>query len=329
MNDLMIELRETFQAWLQQQEQVVNLDSYTPEPSQCQKITIYYNDDDEESYTPLRDIIISELPPCIVITPILSTEERVDSLIMEDEHLENIQAMKSDEVIKYSIENFVPIPSVSEGISNDTCDVPFCDNSHPLDVLNDHSEILFDFNGDCTSSDDDLFEDIDYVKALPPDSEPVSLEEVKDEILHVKLLNVNLLIAKIESLNDNPTPDRVLKYPSSFPIPVEDIDSFFEKFDTSLSYSNNSLPEFETFSDHTGELTSVVIKDNMGEPRVHVPNVLPTYLTFHLDLDFTLSSDSLGSDLVVSFPSETRNKIFDPMIFFEVQSKNFLSPDTF
>nr|GEV52506.1 hypothetical protein [Tanacetum cinerariifolium] len=53
MNDSMIELRETFQRWLQQQEQVVNLDSYIPEPSQCRKIPIYY--DEEESSIPLRD----------------------------------------------------------------------------------------------------------------------------------------------------------------------------------------------------------------------------------------------------------------------------------
>ncbi|GJY32673.1 hypothetical protein Tco_0417142 [Tanacetum coccineum] len=45
--------------------------------------------------------------------------------------------------------------------------------------------------------------------------------------------------------------------------------------------------------------------------------------------DFTLSSDSLGSDLVVSFPSGTRNKIFDLGIFIGVQSKRFLSPDKF
>ncbi|GKF64917.1 hypothetical protein Tco_0188365, partial [Tanacetum coccineum] len=39
--------------------------------------------------------------------------------------------------------------------------------------------------------------------------------------------------------------------------------------------------------------------------------------------------DSPGSDLVVSFPSGTRNKIFDPRIFSEVQSKRFLSPNEF
>ncbi|GKE58986.1 hypothetical protein Tco_1498171, partial [Tanacetum coccineum] len=96
MNDSMIELRETFQAWLQQrQKQVVNLDSYTPEPSQCRKIPIYYDDDDgEESSIPLRDIIISELPPCIAITPDLP---KSDSLIIEDKHLDTIPKMESDE----------------------------------------------------------------------------------------------------------------------------------------------------------------------------------------------------------------------------------------
>ncbi|GJX56769.1 hypothetical protein Tco_0286666 [Tanacetum coccineum] len=144
---------------------------------------------------------------------------------------------------------------------------------------------------------------------------------------------------------------------TTFPIPVEDSDSFFKKSDTSLSYLDNSLPEFETFSDHTektssgsttthadnslpeydsflfetepdqGELTSVVMEDILGEPRV--PNVLPTHPTLYLDSDFAPSDDSLEPDLVVSFPSGTRNKIFDPGIFIEVQSKRFLSPNEF
>ncbi|GJT61112.1 hypothetical protein Tco_1004645 [Tanacetum coccineum] len=42
-----------------------------------------------------------------------------------------------------------------------------------------------------------------------------------------------------------------------------------------------------------------------------------------------IGRDSLGSDLEVYFPSGTRNKIFDPGIFFEVKSKRFLSRDTF
>ncbi|GKC20057.1 hypothetical protein Tco_1022207, partial [Tanacetum coccineum] len=81
MDDSMSKLRETFQTWLQQrQKQVVNLNTYTPEPSQYQKIPICYDDDDdEESSIPLKDIIIYGLPPCVAITPVLLTEEPVDS----------------------------------------------------------------------------------------------------------------------------------------------------------------------------------------------------------------------------------------------------------
>ncbi|GJT47658.1 hypothetical protein Tco_0973815 [Tanacetum coccineum] len=65
------------------------------------------------------------------------------------------------------------------------------------------------------------------------------------------------------------------------------------------------------------QIMNDIFDNPIREPRVHVPNVLPTHPTFQLDSDFTLSSDSLGSDLVVYFPSGTRNKIFDPWIFIE------------
>nr|GFD40518.1 hypothetical protein [Tanacetum cinerariifolium] len=45
------------------------------------------------------------------ITPVLSTEETENSLSMKDEHLDTISATKSDEVIKSSVEDLVPIPS--------------------------------------------------------------------------------------------------------------------------------------------------------------------------------------------------------------------------
>ncbi|GKA24587.1 hypothetical protein Tco_0710620 [Tanacetum coccineum] len=304
----------------------------------------------------------------IAITPILPTMEPDNSLSMGDEHLSTIPEKEES-----SVEDLVPIPSESEGISDSMCDVPFCDNSTHLEALKDHSEIFIDSNDDYSSNDDDPLysEDIDYVDASPPDSELVSLEEVKDfedgeidtdilltikdDILREKLLNINLLIAKIEALKDNPTPssDFVTKSPSTSP------NSFLEE--TNISY--NSLPESETFCFNLEEkssgnptsytdlslpdykaffcdsepdsedFTMDVVEDTFDnptrEPRVHVPNVLPTHPTLHLDSDFTLSSDSLGSDLVVSFPSGTRNRIFDPGIFIEVQSKRFLSPNEF
>ncbi|GKC89533.1 hypothetical protein Tco_1150182 [Tanacetum coccineum] len=89
----------------------------------------------------------------------------------------------------------------------------------PPETLKDDSKTIIDSNNDYSSSDDDspYSEGIDYVDALPPDPELVSLEV--DDILREKLLNVSLLIAKIEALKDNPTPssDFVTKSPSTSP----------------------------------------------------------------------------------------------------------------
>ncbi|GJU29429.1 hypothetical protein Tco_1173018 [Tanacetum coccineum] len=155
------------------------------------KIPICYDDDeDEESSIPLKDVIISGLPPCVVITPVLLTEEPVNSLSMGDEHLDTISATESDEVIKSSVEDLVPIPSESEGISDGVCDVPLCDNPTPLKAFKDHSDIVVNSNDDDTSSDDDDFEDVEYVEASPPDLEIVSLEEIH-QTQHVLIIRTS------------------------------------------------------------------------------------------------------------------------------------------
>nr|GEZ68249.1 hypothetical protein [Tanacetum cinerariifolium] len=83
-----------------------------------------------------------------------------------------------DEVIKSSVENLVPIPSESEGIPEHMCDVPFHDNSPPLNVSKDQIEDFSKFNNEVSSIDDDSFsiDNIDFVEASPPDSELVSSE---------------------------------------------------------------------------------------------------------------------------------------------------------
>nr|GFA45448.1 hypothetical protein [Tanacetum cinerariifolium] len=205
--------------------------------------TICYNDDDED-YT-------------IAITPVLSTKEPDNSLSMGDEHLDTIPETESDEVIKSSVKNLVSIP----GIPDNMCDVPFHDNSPPLNISKDHIEDFFDSNDDSTFSIDD----IEYVKAPPPDSELISSEvmeivipevggidaeillTIKDDILREKLLNVNLLIANIKALKDNPTPSSDVMTKSS---------------STSLNGSTNtrvdiSLSDYEAFyDDHVKEISS-------------------------------------------------------------------------
>ncbi|GJW34653.1 hypothetical protein Tco_0057573, partial [Tanacetum coccineum] len=245
----------------------------------------------------------------------------------------------------------------------------------PPKTLEDDYETIIDSNNDYSSSDNDSLysDDINYIEASPPDSELVSLDVVeivvlevggidtdilltiKDDILCEIFLNVNLLIAKIEALKDNPTPssDFVTKSSStSLNFFLEEINTFDNSLPESetfffnleeissggpTSYLDLSLPDYEAFfcdsEPDSGNFTMDVVEDIFDnptrEPRVHVPNVLPTHPTLQLDSNFTLSSDSLGSDLVVSFPSRTGNKIFDPGIFIEVQSKRFISPNEF
>ncbi|GKC19626.1 hypothetical protein Tco_1021776 [Tanacetum coccineum] len=261
---------------------------------------LFYFDDDDDEYT-----VIWRRPKAI--TPDEPSKEPEDPLNMEEEELSTIP--KKD---KSSVEDLIPIPSGSKGISDDICD-------------NDHSDAESLLN---ISSDDDSYENIEYVEASSLNLEYDSLEEenedqkekefgledifqIQDVILREKLVNVHRLITNIESLKNNPTLDFMFKSPSSFPIPIMDSDSFFEESDTSLSQLDNSLPEFETFSDHTketrsgsttthannslleydsflfeiepnqGGLTSIVIFENSNDPLLE----LPEFESFHFDLD--------------------------------------------
>ncbi|GJR70197.1 hypothetical protein Tco_0016262 [Tanacetum coccineum] len=244
---------------------------------------------DENDYIPLGDII-ARYSTSKAITPDLSIEEPDNSLNMGGEHLSTIPETESDEVIKSSVENLVPISSEFEGIFDDTSDVPTCDKNcvnefagelaHIAPIPPEIVEADFDPD-DVTSSDDDDFEDIEYVSFeevndVEQEEKEFDLDDIlqiKDVILRERLLNVHRLISNIESLKVNSTPDRVLESPSPFPIPVADSDSFLEESDTSLSHLDNSLPEFETFSDHTEETRS-------GSTTTHANYSLPEYDSF-------------------------------------------------
>nr|GEY85431.1 hypothetical protein [Tanacetum cinerariifolium] len=226
--------------------------------------------------------------------------KRLSNLEYRDENkiaelIENFN--ESDEFIKSSVENLILILSKSEGIPEHMCDVPFHDNSLPLDVLKNQIEDLSESNEEFSSIDDDSFsiDNIDYVEASPPDSELVSSEvmeivipkvggidndillTIKDDILWEKLLNVNLLIAKIKALNANPTPSSDWKTKSS----STSLNSLLEETNT----FDNSLPEFETFCFDVEEISS-------GSTTTPPDISLPEYEVFHDDHVKEISSGS-------------------------------------
>ncbi|GJU99269.1 hypothetical protein Tco_1328540, partial [Tanacetum coccineum] len=177
---------------------------------------------DEDDYIPLGDII-ARYSTSKAITPDLPIEEPDNSLNMRDEHLDTTP----------SIENLVLIPSEFEGISDDTSDVPTCDNNRvsvEIDfvesLINRDTSIVhsskidpilkefagelahiapippgiveadFDPNND-TSSDDDDFENVEYVSLeevndVKQEEKEFDLDDIlqiQDVILREKLLN--------------------------------------------------------------------------------------------------------------------------------------------
>ncbi|GKC10243.1 hypothetical protein Tco_1001853, partial [Tanacetum coccineum] len=138
-------------------------------------------------------------------------------------------------------------------------------------------------------------------------------------------------------------PNTIIESLPTFPIPVEDSDSLREEidifpgpddsippgiesddYDSEVDDNSTSLPEFESFHVYYPDLGDSTI-DVVEDILVDVLNILPTHPTFHMDFDFILSHNDLGSDLDVSSPSEDRNKIYDPGICIEVESTRFLA----
>nr|GEZ51635.1 hypothetical protein [Tanacetum cinerariifolium] len=240
------------------------------------RLTSFCFDDDDEDYT-------SAITPD---EPVLSTEEPDNSLSMRDEHLDTIPATESDEFIKSSVETLIPRS-----------------------------------NEEFSSIDDDSFsiDDVDYVEASPPDSELVSSEvieivipevggiddeillTIKDDILREKLLNVNLLISKIEALNVNPTLPFDYKTKSS----STSLNFLLEETNT----FDNSLPEFETFCFDVEEISS-------GSTTTHPDLSLLEYEAFYDDHVKEISSGSptthFDSSLSASFMFDLSINPFPP-----------------
>nr|GEZ37148.1 hypothetical protein [Tanacetum cinerariifolium] len=218
------------------------------------------------------------------ITPVLSTEETDNSLSMRDEHLDTIPATESDEVIKSSVEDLVPIPSELEGILDNMCDVHLDNNHTPLEAK-DYFEIVINSNDDNSSSDDDSLykENIEYIEASPHDSELVSLEAAE------------IVIPEEEEIEDNNLREKLLNSSSTSP------KSFLDE----TNAYQNSLPEFENFCFDSEEISS-------GSTTTHSDISLSDYEAFYFDDDRIeeINSGSTTTHFNISL-SEYDSFIFD------------------
>nr|GFA08702.1 hypothetical protein [Tanacetum cinerariifolium] len=187
---------------------------------------------------------------------------------MGDEHLITILEIESYKVIKSSVEDLVAIPSKSEGILDNMCDVPFSDKNH------------FDATFDLIDSF--LSQDTSIVYSPKIDT---LLEEFAS-----KLTRIDLIPSRINETDSNPKDDIQFIEQLLYDDTLSEDDSF-EDIDyvghhllilssdhteetssgSTITHADNSLLEYDSFlfeiEADQGELSSIAMEAILGEPR--------------------------------------------------------------
>ncbi|GKC97629.1 hypothetical protein Tco_1167904 [Tanacetum coccineum] len=258
----------------------------------------FYNDDDEYTIIYIKHK---------EITPDLPIEEPDNSLSMGDEHFNTIPKTE-----KSSVENLVQIPSEFKRISKDICDVPSYDNDN-FDAECGLINSLLSRDILITSPKIDFLPEefagkLDFIDPILPGIKEGDFDEeegendndilqIEDEILREKLLNVNLLIDKIEALKLTPFIPFVLENPSSSPIPVVDSDFLVKEVDTFLVPEDSIPPSIESDLDSDGD---IVFLDNLLNK-----DLIPEYerFTFNIEPD---------APVINNFDKLNEDECFDP-----------------
>ncbi|GJX74590.1 hypothetical protein Tco_0313185 [Tanacetum coccineum] len=228
---------------------------------------------------------------------LIPTMEPKDSLNMGNEHLSTIPEKESDEVIKASVEDLVPIPSESEDTSeNDNeCDLPFCDDSFPLDAL--LVTYLSELNKDeCFDPRGDEIKACLTTDSIPSEIDEADFDPERDILLLEKLLSDD----------------------TSYPIPPKEL--YFEDLKV-IKSSIDTPPDFEDdYYDSDGDiiyLESILIKDTTHNlPPEVVLDIDPK--SFNDEHDF----DDLKS-MVKVFDPGINEKIISPTYVFNSRLKIF------
>nr|GEW29758.1 hypothetical protein [Tanacetum cinerariifolium] len=249
--------------------------------------------------------------------------EPKDSLIIGDADLSTILEKESDEVIKSSVENLVPIPSESEDTSGSDreYDLSFCDDFSPINILEENfvnfSNPLFDLNDDFTSSDDESLSDEDVLKdkvkiysnpLFEFDDEYISsdvnplfdevLEDIESKVSYDSDLNEPiLLVTPLSDANEdeclNPGGDvdeiKLLLHhdPSTLKMSVASILEGFT--DETPLEENDDLFNLESKENkwkkilYDAPINDLMTEDKVFDPGIHEKKISPTYVSLPVE----------------------------------------------
>ncbi|GKB23689.1 hypothetical protein Tco_0863090 [Tanacetum coccineum] len=295
--------------YIQKKEEEKQIEEEQAAKARYWKIPVCYDDDDdEESSIPLKDIIISGLPPCVSIIP---DSPKTDSLIMVDKHLDTIPETESDKFIKSSVENLVQNLSESKDASDGVCDLSICDD-FPKSHLVSFSNPLFDINDDCTSSDDELFSEEDVpMENFKFFSNP--LFDLDEEIFASEITILHSIPPRIDDVNLDPEGDILfldsLIYDNSSPCPPEEFTSENPTESLSLSPildedSYSLMEEIDIFLNGNGSIPPGIESDDYDSEDEDNSTSRLEFESFHVDyLDSGDSTIDVVEDIPVDVPN--------------------------
>nr|GEU31115.1 hypothetical protein [Tanacetum cinerariifolium] len=289
-NELFKSMESMFEEF-RQREQAANLSTHTSEPSRRFNFIFYDDDDDDDEETTIP----------------LHPE---DSLVMGNEDLNTIPKKESDEFIKSSVKDLVPIPSESEdtSLSDSKCDLSSCKNNS----MSGNPTPSSDSESTTTHSDYSLsnFEafyfDDDHIEGKSSGSTSThsdfSLPEYDSFIFDL-------------SIDPFPLVDRSVSHHEEFVnelthiIPSPEYDCFY--FDIETDSGELTILFKENISkDSTKEFTSLELND------------FPFLLS---DCDSIFSEEYSEFNLLVLFPFGNKDKVSDPGISEKTFSPTYVS----
>nr|GEU50892.1 hypothetical protein [Tanacetum cinerariifolium]GEV60794.1 hypothetical protein [Tanacetum cinerariifolium] len=312
-------------------EMTTNLSTYSTKPSRRYN-SFCYDDDDYEESTITLNKIISQISPSIVITSsptVLPIEDFEDSLIMGNEELSIIPKKESDEFIKSSVEDLVPILNESEDTSgNDSDDnKSLSDKDVSEDKVKIYPNPFFEFDEEYISSDvnplfDEVLENIKNKDSY--DSNPDEPDLLVTPIFDAnedECFNPGDDVDEIELLLhcDPSTPKMsvafILEGFTNEP-PLEENDDLFD-----LESKENEWKKIL----YEAPIDDLMTEDKVFDPRIHEKFFSPTYVRLYFRdrhyLFFTyvirifLLYFTYPVDSPFHLSSGSEDTIFDPGIF--------------
>nr|GEY27229.1 hypothetical protein [Tanacetum cinerariifolium] len=266
---------------------------------------------------------------------------------MRDEHLSTISETESDEVIKSSVKNLVPIPSESEVTSNNEKIISTKIDPHYFNAESNFLESLLNRVTliDSSPKFDYLLEEfsgeLTHIDPIPPRinlmwkllirvlSLSLSPIPVEDSDSHME--EINLFLATDDLMppgieNDDYDSEGDIHFLeellSNDPLPllINESSNFDHHDDSSFPRPLSKPPDVEVFFDFdpdTGVLTTKVVK-GISEHYVPMPNILPTQPTLCPNIDTLLP-----------FSSKNEDKVFKPRIlsYLLVSHRDKISSD--